>query len=103
MKHVPYGDTWQCEACGRRWNTAQIPADEYWSIMRGMRRMRLSVIGAALFFALVFGLLGLLVSPRLFLLLPVVLPIWFIWYMPWWRRKVRRQVRDLPKWKLHPE
>jgi hypothetical protein len=103
MKHVPYGEKWTCEACGRRWNTSQIPADEYWGIMRDMRRMRVSVIGVALLFAVVFGLLGLLVSPGLFLLLPVVLPIWFIWYMPWWRRKLRRRVRELPKWKLHPE
>jgi Flp pilus assembly protein TadB len=103
MKQVPYGETWKCEVCGRRWNTAQIPSEEYWGIMRDMRRMRLSVIGVAVFFALVFGLLGLLVSPGLFLLLPVVLPIWFIWYMPWWRRKLRSRVRDLPKWKLHPE
>jgi hypothetical protein len=103
LKHVPYGETWTCESCGRRWNTAQIPSDEYWGIMRDMRRMRLSVIGVALGFTLVFGLLGIFVSPGLFLLLPVVLPIWFIWYMPWWRRKLRQRVRDLPKWKLHPE
>jgi Flp pilus assembly protein TadB len=103
MRHVPYGETWKCQVCGRRWNTAQIPADEYWGIMRDMRKMRLAVVGVAVLFTVVFGLLGLLVSPRLFLLLPVVLPIWFSWYMPWWRRQVRRRVRDLPKWKLHPE
>jgi hypothetical protein len=103
MQHVPYGETWTCAACGRRWNTTQIPADEYWGIMRDMRRMRLAVIGIALGLAVLFGLLGLFVSQRLFLLLPVVLPIWFIWYMPWWRRKLRHRVRSLPKWKLHPE
>jgi Flp pilus assembly protein TadB len=103
MKHVPYGERWTCEQCGRRWNTAQIPPDEYWGIMRAMRRMRLSVIGIALGLTLVFGLLALFVSQALFLLLPVVLAGWFIWYMPWWRRKMRRQVRSLPKWKLHPE
>jgi hypothetical protein len=103
MKHVPYGETWKCEACGRRWNTAQIPSDEYWGIMRDMRRMRMSAIGTALAFAITFGLLGLFVSQRLFLLLPVVLPMWFIWYMPWWRRKLRHRVRNLPKWNLHPE
>jgi hypothetical protein len=103
MKHVAYGDTWKCDACGRSWNTSQIPAEEYWGIMRDMRRMRFFVIGIAVGFALIFGVLGLFVSQGLFLLLPVVLPIWFIWYMPWWRRKLRRRVRSLPKWKLHPE
>jgi Flp pilus assembly protein TadB len=103
MKHVPYGERWTCEGCGRTWNTAQIPADEYWGIMRRMRRFRLTAIGFALAFSAVFVVLGLLVSQALFLLLPVVLTFWYIWYMPMWRRKVRRTARSLPKWKLHPE
>ena len=103
MRHVPYGETWQCEKCGRRWNTNQIPSDEYWGILRDMRRLRLSVIGIALGFAVVFGLLGILVAQSLFLLLPVVLAMWFILYLPWWRRRVRRRVRSTPKWSLRPE
>ena len=100
---MPSGETWQCESCGRRWNTSQIPADEYWGLLRGMRRLRLVVIGVALGLALVFGLLALLVSQALFLLLPAVLAFWFILYMPWWRRQVRRRARSSPKWKLRPE
>lgn len=103
VEHVPYGERWQCERCGRRWNTAQIPAEDYWGIMREMRWHRLVVIGMAVGLALVFGLLAVFVSEGLFLLLPVVLAFWFIWYMPWWRRKVRRRARSLPKWDLHPE
>jgi hypothetical protein len=103
MRHVAYGETWECEKCGRRWNTAQIPADEYWGIMRDMKRMRLGVIGIAVVLGVVVGLLALLVAESLFLLLPIVLAGWFIWYMPWWRRKVRRRVRNLPKWNLRPE
>lgn len=103
LRHVPYGERWTCEECGRSWNTAQIPADEYWGIMREMRRYRLSVIGIALGTTAVFGLLALFVSEGLILLLPVVLAGWFIWYMPWWRRKVRRRARSLPRWQLTPE
>lgn len=103
VEYVPYGETWQCEQCGRRWNTSQIPADEYRRIMSDMRRFRLSVIAIALGIALVFGLLALLVADSLLILLPVVLAFWFIWYMPWWHRKVRRRARNLPKWNLHPE
>lgn len=103
MKHVPYGETWVCERCGRRWNTTQIPAEEYWGILREMRRYRLQVIGIALGLAVVFALLALFVAGSLILLLPVVLGGWFIWYMPWWRRKIRRRARSLPKWELHPE
>jgi hypothetical protein len=102
-RHVPYGDTWQCEQCGRRWNTAQIPRDVYWGIMREMRKYRLVVIGIAAGFAILFGLLAFLVAQRLILLLPVVLAFWFIWFMPWWRRKLRRRARSLPTWQLTPE
>jgi hypothetical protein len=103
VEQVPYGDAWKCEKCGRRWNTAQIPADEYWGLMRDMRRLRLSVIGVAVGLAIGFAFLALFVSPTFVLLLPVVLAAWFIWYMPWWRRKLRRRVRSLPRWQLHPD
>ena len=102
-RHVPYGDTWTCETCGRRWNTTQIPSDVYWGIMREMRRYRLVVIGVALGFAVVFGVLAVFVSQSLLLLLPLVLMLWFIWFMPWWRRRIRRRARDLPTWQLTPE
>lgn len=103
LKHVPYGETWECEACGKRWNTTQIPADEYYGLLRDMRRMRVSVIGVAVGLAILFGALALFVAEGLFLLLPVVLAVWFVLYMPWWRRKVRRQARSSPKWSLRPE
>ena len=103
MRRVPYGERWHCERCGRRWNTAQIPPDEYWGIMRAMRRYRMSVIGVALGLVTVFGLLAIFVAESLFLMLPVVLAGWFIWYMPFWRRKVRRHARSLPTWNLRPE
>jgi hypothetical protein len=103
LKHVPYGEVWQCERCGRRWNTAQIPEAEYYGLLREMRRLRLFPIGIALAFFLVFGALALFVSQGLFLLFPVVLAFWFMWYMPWWRRKVRRRARSGPQWQLHPE
>lgn len=101
--HVPYGETWQCEGCGRRWNTAQIPAEEYRGILREMRRFRLVVIGIAAAIALLFGLLGALVAQSVFLLLPVVLAGWFLLFMPWWRRRIRRRARSLPSWQLRPE
>jgi hypothetical protein len=103
FRRVPYGEQWVCEGCSRRWNTTQIPADEYWGIMREMRRYRLTVIVIALALAAVFGLLAIFVAERLFMLLPLVLAGWFILYMPWWRRKVRRRARTLPKWQLTPE
>lgn len=103
VRHVPYGETWKCERCGRRWNTAQIPAEDYWGIMREMRNYRLVVIGIAVGLVAVLGLLALFVAENLFLLLPIVLMFWFIWFMPWWRRRIRRRARSLPSWQLTPE
>ena len=72
IRMVPYGETWQCDSCGRRWTTNQIPADVYWGIMHEMRRYRLVVIGT-LALGPGFGLLAFLVAERLILLLPIVL------------------------------
>jgi hypothetical protein len=102
-KHVPYPEMWQCDRCGRRWNTAQIPAEEYWAILREMRRYRISAIGVAVVLGVGFAVAAFVVAQSLLLLLPVVLGGWYLWYMPMWRRKVRRRARDLPKWQLHPE
>lgn len=102
-RHVPYGERWTCERCGRTWNTAQIPADEYNAVMRDMRRLRFAVIGVALGLAAVFALLAVFVAESLFLLLPIVLAGWFIVYMPAWRRRVRKRARSIPNWNLEPE
>jgi hypothetical protein len=103
MQHVSYGDTWECPGCGRRWNTAQIPREDYEGLLRDMRRLRLVPIAVALVTTLVFGLLAIFVAESLFLLVPLVLGLWFLWYMPWWRRRIRRRARSSPKWKLRPE
>ena len=103
VRQVPYGERWLCERCGRSWNTAQIPAGEYWGVLRQMRRFRLSVIGVAAGLTALFGLLAFFVDESLMMLLPFVLGGWFIWYMPLWRRKVRRHARNLPRWNLRPE
>jgi hypothetical protein len=65
--------------------------------------MRLSLVGIALALTAVFGLLAIFVAESLVLLLPVLLAVWLVLYMPWWRRKVRRRARSVPKWNLRPE
>ncbi len=102
-RQVPYGERWQCAGCGRSWNTAQIPAEEYFGILREMRRFRLSAIGFAVVISAVFAGLAVFVSQGLFLLFPLILSGWYLVYMPLWRRRVRRRARSLPTWQLHPE
>jgi hypothetical protein len=84
--YAAYGERWVCPKCGRAWNTAQIPAEEYWGIMRDMRRALVPFLGIPIL-----------------MVLPIVMGFWFVFYMPRWRRRVREQARSLRTWKLRPE
>jgi hypothetical protein len=101
--YVAYGERWVCGKCGRAWNTTQIPAEEYWGIMRDMRRLRINVIIVALAMVVPIVALVPLLGIRVMILLPVMMGFWFMFYMPRWRRRVREQARSLRKWKLRPE
>jgi hypothetical protein len=101
--HVAHGERWKCGKCKRTWNTGQIPAEEYWGIMRDMRRMRLSVMATALALVVPIAALTPVAGIRILLLLPLLMSFWFIFYMPRWRRKVRERATNLRRWKLHPE
>jgi len=101
--YVPYGERWECRTCHRRWNTGQIPAEEYWGIMRDMRRMRITVIATALAIVIPILALSTVLGIRILVLLPLVMSFWFLFYMPRWRRRVREQARSLRRWNLHPE
>jgi len=101
--YVAYGERWVCGKCRRSWNTTQIPQDEYWGIMRGMRQLRINVMAVALCLVLPLAALTPFLGVRILMLLPLVLGFWFIFYMPRWRRRVREQARNLRKWKLRPE
>jgi hypothetical protein len=103
IEYVPYGERWECSGCRRRWNTGQIPADEYWGIMRDMRMLRIRVLITALTIMVPIAVVAAFLGPRLLLLMPVVLSFWFLFYMPRWRRRVREQARSLRRWQLHPE
>ena len=102
-KEVPYGERWQCERCGRRWNTQQIPATEYEGLLRSMRRFRLEVLAFALAAAAVFVPLIVFVDAAFIFLTPMAAAAWLFLYLPFWRRRARRAARDAPGWELHPE
>ena len=63
----------------------------------------LLVMGVAVIVAVVGIALGALVGAQFFVVMPVLLGFWFLFYMPRWRQKVRARSRSLPTWKLHPE
>jgi hypothetical protein len=103
-RYLRYGETWDCERCGKRWNTRQIPAEQYELIRRTQLRFRLvpivlGVIVAAL--AIFFTLTGNVFN--VFVLLPLAMVIWFSFVRPIHRRRYRQAIADLPRWELRPE
>jgi hypothetical protein len=100
---VPYGDRWQCETCGRSWNTLQIPAEEYEGLLRRMRRHKIEALAAAAIAAAVLVPLIVFVSGRFIAVVPMVMAAWLFLFLPYWRRRYRRTARGSPRWQLHPE
>jgi hypothetical protein len=103
VAYVPYGEAWTCPKCTRRWNTSQIPEDEYWGIMHEMRRYRVEVIIAALVIGIGTALSIVYFGRRFFPAALLAMTFWFIIYMPRWRKKVRLRARNLPHWQLRPD
>jgi len=103
-RDLPYGERWQCERCGRSWDTGRIPRAQYEEIRRLSLRFRALPIGFGALIALLaifFTLTGNIFS--VFFLMPVALTIWFIFLRPLHRRRYRKAIAELPKWQLRPE
>lgn len=103
VERVPYGEAWTCPDCGRRWDTTQIPPEQYAGIMREMRgyRIRAGLTGLAI--GAVVGAAAVLSDRPIFPLALVAMAGWLLLYMPRWRRKVRARARELPRWTLRPD
>lgn len=100
---MPFGETWTCERCGRVWDTQQIPAAEYLARVRRMRWFRVELFGLLALGLAVFVPLIFFVDPNVLFLALLASFVFIAFYMPFWRRRVRRAVADAPAWELHPE
>jgi hypothetical protein len=100
---VRYGDAWTCAGCGRRWDTSQIPDDEYQGLLRRLRRYKLELVGLTLgVFAVFVPLIVFVDGSIVFLAAIAAFALVFV-YLPFWRRRVRRAAADAPQWELKPE
>ena len=102
-RDVAYGERWRCEACGRSWNTAQIPAEEYEGLLRRVRRHKVEALAMTAIAAAVMIPLIVVVSSRFIALVPIVMAAWLFVVLPFWRRRYHRTARSAPRWELHPE
>jgi hypothetical protein len=103
-RDLAYGESWTCESCGRRWNTSQIPAEQYEQIRRLQLRYRAVPVAVGLLvaaLAIFFSLTGNVFS--VFFLLPVGLLTWFVIVRPVHRKRYRAAIANLPRWDLRPE
>jgi hypothetical protein len=103
VRSVPYGERWECESCGRRWNTAQIPAEEYETLLRTVRRYRLQTVVFTAVMVAVFAPLIVLVDVRIGLTALILCFAWAFLLRPWQRQRVVHSVRSGSRWELHPE
>jgi len=101
---VAYGERWQCENCGRTWDTTQIPAEEYATLLKSIRWYKVLIVGPPLVAAAVLVPLALAVGLQFAVLLFVFAVGWRVFAVPQFRaRATRRVVEGNPKWELRPE
>ncbi|HEY1367830.1 MAG TPA: hypothetical protein VGF23_11970 [Gaiellaceae bacterium] len=102
-RSLPYGARWECETCGRRWNTAQIPAEDYEKVERAVRRYRLEAAAFAAVILAIFAPLVVLVDVRLGITGLIVFFAWAFLFRPWQRRRLVAAARESARWQLRPE
>jgi hypothetical protein len=103
-RDLTYGERWECEKCGRLWDTGRIPREQYDAIRKLSLRYRTLPIafgGLVAAVAIFFTLTGNVFS--VFFLLPVALSTWFVFLRPLHRRRYRAAVKSLPRWELRAE
>jgi hypothetical protein len=103
QRSLPYGARWECETCGRRWNTAQIPAEDYQRVERAVRRYRLEAFGFAAIILAVFAPLMILVDVRLGITGLILFFAWAFLFRPRQRRRLVAAAREGARWQLRPE
>jgi hypothetical protein len=103
-RDLRYGDLWQCESCGRRYDTNRIPVEEYDSLRRG--RVHDRILPTAVFIVVAIVALVLVLSGRPFaaiLIVPLVGFFWGSYVRPKRRRRQVQAIADRPRWKIRAE
>jgi Flp pilus assembly protein TadB len=102
---VAYGERWTCEACGRTYDTSGIPSGDYAAIQSLRRRYRIiGYSGVALVAAFVLLLALTAQEFQLFIGLPFILLVWFMYVRPVMRSRYYRRVQELQRtWTLKAE
>lgn len=98
LGRVEPGATWSCPSCGRTYETADIPGDEYAAVASEVNRTKLRALAGFAVIAAVFVPLGFVLGAELWITGAVVLAVFYFAYGPKLKRDVRRIVGGLPRW-----
>jgi hypothetical protein len=103
QRQIAYGESYEC-ACGRRWSTDQIPADEYGRLRDIVRRYRIAGWSVGLLFAAVMLVFAVTRPAALIVIVPGVLMVWGGWLRPFVRRRYSRAIASASRsWELRPQ
>ena len=101
-RDLQYGEQWQCEGCGRSYDTRKIPIEEYAAIRRTQLRYRLIPLIAGLILLaamIVFFVAGSAFSGLV--LVAFVGASWVMFVRPFFRTRYRKSLgKNLPTWNL---
>ncbi len=103
-RQLRYGERWTCESCGKTWNTNRIPAEQYGAIRATQIRYRR--IPAALSVLALGCIVAFVIAGKAFgglIMVALLATTWTMFFRPFYRRRYRRALADLPTWKIKPE
>ncbi len=103
-RYLHYGERWACEQCGRIWNTARIPIEQYAEIRRTQLRFRRVPI--ALSFLALASVVAFIIAGRAvggLLVVALGATTWSMFFRPVYKRRHREALANLPTWEIEPD
>jgi hypothetical protein len=101
-RDLQYGEQWQCDGCGRRYDTRKIPIEEYAAVRRTQLRYRLVPLVAGL--VLLAAMIVFFVAGSAFsglVLVAFAAASWVMFARPFFRSRYRKSLgKNLPTWNL---
>lgn len=104
LRYLSYGERWTCEKCGKTWNTARIPLEQYAELRRTQlrfRRVPIAISVLALICIVAFIIVGKAFGGLIVVALGAT--TWSMFFRPLYRRRYREALADLPSWQIKPE
>ncbi len=101
---IAYRERWTCPTCGKTYDTAKIPADEYGALLAGVRRYKWLTIGPPLLLAAILVPAAVVGDVRYAFLLFVAVMAYGLLVLPKIRERASRRVTEISaRWKLEAE